>query len=321
MRTNLFVFVDRTGFIADKIGNYKIILISTTLLGGFIHLPILWMIPRQKRQSAFSNDTFLNETFNAHNLTGYETSETTKASELYNNYVIFSSIMVIRFLGFFAVDSTNNLLDSCGLAISKKERAEFGKQKMFLTCAQVVVPIVCGRLIDLMSDHLGFIDYSIAFYLGTGFSVIASVMIFQLDIEVQQNKKSLIKTARAIIGMVDVDIFMIAQIVIGMCWGLHMNFFSVYVTRELKGSNKTLFGNKGLSFALSFYFNLLFQYNFSTKIFIGAALSIAGVGSVIVLFTSKIIIDKFGEANSLAFALMCYSIRFIVYYFLEYKFI
>ena len=202
------------------------------------------MIPRQQMQP-FSNATHLNnETFNVENSTSYEPFDTNNSNEPYNYYVMFSSIMVIRFLGFFAVDSTNNLLDSCGLAISKKEGAEFGKQKMFITCAQVVVPIVCGRLIDLISGYQGFIDYSMAFYMGTGFSVIASLMIFQLDIEVQQNKKSFMKTARAVIGMIDVDIFMLAQIVIGMCWGLHMNFFSVYVTRELEGSNKTLFGNK-----------------------------------------------------------------------------
>ena len=73
-----------------------------------------------------------------------------------------------------------------------------------------------------MSDYQGFRDYSIAFYLGAGFSVIASLIIFQLDVEVQQNKKSLVKKARAVIGMADVDIFMLVQIVVG-------NYFNYFV--------------------------------------------------------------------------------------------
>jgi len=63
-----------------------------------------------------------------------------------------------------------------------------------------------------------------------------------MDVVVQQNKKSLIKTTKAVIGMVDVDIFFLTQIVLGTCWGWHMNFFSVYIDAELKAS-KTLFGN------------------------------------------------------------------------------
>ena len=272
------------------------------------------MIPHQQQLGI--NTTECNTTFCIENSTiNNVTLAVEKSSEQDNYYVTFSIIMVIRFFGFLAVDSTNTLLDSCGLAIAKKEGADFGKQKMFTTCSMVIVPIICGRLIDLMSSYVGYIDYSMAFYLGAGFSVIASLIIFQLDIEIQQNKKSMLTTARAVIAMIDVDIFMLSQIVIGICWGLHMNFFSVYVGNELQGS-KTLFGKFIGVYILKLYIILLKLVN-NWVLYEGAALSIAGVGSVIVLLFAKTIISKFGEANSVSFALMCYSIRFIGYYFLQ----
>ena len=200
-------------------GNYKIILMSTVLLGGFVHLPIAWLTPDQ--QQLQYNKTNCNSSENIVN----ETTDGTlpNCEQHYEqSYYVFPVLMAIRILGFFAVDSTNTLLDSCGLAIAKKEGADFGRQKMFATCTMIVIPLICGRLIDFMSDYQGFRDYSIAFYLGAGFSVIASLIIFQLDVEVQQNKKSLVKKARAVIGMADVDIFMLVQIVVG-------NYFNYFV--------------------------------------------------------------------------------------------
>ena len=94
-----------------------------------------------------------------------------------------------------------------------------------------------------------------------------------------------------------------------------MNFFSVYVGNELQGS-KTLFGKFIGVYILKLYIILLKLVN-NWVLYEGAALSIAGVGSVIVLLFAKTIISKFGEANSVSFALMCYSIRFIGYYFLQ----
>ena len=201
---------------ADKVGNYKIILICTVLLGGFVHLPVVWLIPKHQSQYNY-NATNCDLPENMQNSSSNATSflENCSQQSKQENYV-FPILMAIRILGFFAVDSTNTLLDSCGLAIAKKEGADFGRQKMFATCTMIVIPIICGRLIDVMSDYNGFRDYSIAFYMGAGLSLIAIPIIYQLDVEVQLNKKSLVKTARAVIGMVDVDVFMLVQIVVGI---------------------------------------------------------------------------------------------------------
>ena len=67
-------------------------------------------------------------------------------------------------------------------------------------------------------------------------------LVFQLDFEVERNEKSLIKTAKAVMGMIDVDVFMLVQVLIGFCWGFHAAFVTVYVIDEI-GATKTLLGS------------------------------------------------------------------------------
>lgn len=43
-------------------------------------------------------------------------------------------------------------------------------------------------------------------------------------------------------GMIDVDIFILVQVLIGFCWGFHAAFVTVYVIDELQAS-KTLLGS------------------------------------------------------------------------------
>ena len=42
-------------------------------------------------------------------------------------------------------------------------------------------------------------------------------VVYMMDVDVKKNKQSLIKTAKAIVRMVDVDIFLLVQIVVGIC--------------------------------------------------------------------------------------------------------
>jgi len=68
-----------------------------------------------------------------------------------------------------------------------------------------------------------------------------TVLIYNLDVDVEKNKHSFVKTAKEIVRMIDVDAFFLAQIVVGICWGWHRSFFPVYVDVEIEHS-KILFG-------------------------------------------------------------------------------
>lgn len=245
----------KLGFLADKLGNYKIILMIYIFLAGFTMWSIIWL-PHDYENFLMT----VNQNNNYSSNISKRHIENIEESFSPNAFT-FPVLFIIRMLGFFLMDSTNMLMDSCGLALCKKHNGNIGQQKMWSPFSVAVFPLICGILIDAISDyrgnqHLpesvnvsiivdfttGFRDYSVAFYICLGCAITAVWTISQMDVVVQQNKKSLIKTAKAVIGMVDVDIFFLTQIVLGTCWGWHMNFFSVYVDTELKAS-KTLFGN------------------------------------------------------------------------------
>lgn len=126
------------------------------LLGGTVHLPILWlMADRRYLEANYTRtlDESANATFEANSTDGNQLAE---KYNLQYNYT-FPVLLVIRIFGFFAMDTTNMLLDSCGMAMTKKFGGEFGKQKMFATCSMVIVPLICGVLIDIFSAYQGAI--------------------------------------------------------------------------------------------------------------------------------------------------------------------
>lgn len=42
-------------------------------------------------------------------------------------------------------------------------------------------------------------------------------IIYHLEIDVQKNKQSIISTAKSVIGMIDVDVFLFVEIFVGAC--------------------------------------------------------------------------------------------------------
>lgn len=104
------------------------------------------------------------------------------------------------------------------------------------------MPLICGPLIDVVSEYRGMNDYkqiesvfkhhklmfaflnwtgfrdnSLAFYISSFMALSAIPLVYMMDVDVKKNKQSLIKTAKAIVRMVDVDIFLLVQIVVGIC--------------------------------------------------------------------------------------------------------
>ena len=58
---------------------------------------------------------------------------------------------------------TIRLLDSCGLSMSKKYGGDFGKQKTWGTSSLVILPVICGLLIDTISEYRGILFINLFF--------------------------------------------------------------------------------------------------------------------------------------------------------------
>ena len=90
-----------TGFVADKIGNYKLLLVFSILLGGFIYAPIPWLLndfevlSDEAFRNGISNETIQNET-----------QQITRSLVPQYDYT-FPILLIIRLLGFISWDATN----------------------------------------------------------------------------------------------------------------------------------------------------------------------------------------------------------------------
>jgi len=100
-----------------------------------------------------------------------------------------------------------------------------------------------------------------AFVVGALFTVISVPLIAKLDIKVKKNDKSIVATVKCIMGMLDFNIFILVELIIGMCHGFHPIYRPVFA-KELNAS-KTLIGfsksNRFSSF--NFQLHLFFSSN------------------------------------------------------------
>lgn len=49
-------------------------------------------------------------------------------------------------------------------------------------------------------------------------------ILYRMEVEVQMNKQSIISTAKKVVGMIDVDVFLLAEIFVGFCELNHFFF-------------------------------------------------------------------------------------------------
>lgn len=89
----------------------------------------------------------------------------------------------------------------------------------------------------------GYKEYGLAFAIGGAAALFVVPIIWKLNIQVQKNSQSLIKTARAVGKMLDVNVFLLVEVVVGLCWGFHFNFLAIYLNTELNAS-KTVLGEQ-----------------------------------------------------------------------------
>lgn len=126
-------------------------------------------------------------------------------------------------------------------------------------------PILCGVLVEWISEYLGkklelveliaisveiiqlysslnagYEDDSAAFIIGAVFTVIALPLLAKLDVKVKKNEKSILSTIKHIMGMLDFNVFILVELIMGMCHGFHPIYRPVFAT-ELQAS-KTLIG-------------------------------------------------------------------------------
>jgi len=218
-----------TGFLGDKLGSYKGLTIFSVILAGFGPFGILWLhVDHQKFRMLSLNITDENATT--------EQTITTVAEQPHT----LPLMLFFLLLGVYSTTSNDTLLEACGLTMCKKYGGDFARQKLWGYAGMALAPLVCGILVDWVSEYLGYPDDSAAFYVGAVCTVIVVPIIMQLDVQVEKNKHSFFSTMKHVIKMADFNVFVLVETIMGMLYAFHVSYRPVFAT-ELNAS-KTLIG-------------------------------------------------------------------------------
>ena len=109
------------GFLADKTGNYKMLLILSVLGCGFVPFGVLWLY--QDHQSYQATPLFENDT-------DHSVLENMGVFVAERSYT-FPLLVVFRIAGFIATDVMTTMLDVCGMTTAKKHGGDFARQKLW----------------------------------------------------------------------------------------------------------------------------------------------------------------------------------------------
>ena len=160
-----------SGFISDRLGNYKRLTIIGVILTGIGPFGILWLYHDHQRYQSLNQ---YNTT--AGNLTTGNYSQSTKpATEPAYTlpWMVFFLLMSL-----YCTTSNDTLLEVCGLSVCKKHDADFARQKLWgninftwslfeiplgsIICLDwtgyaglALSPVLCGVLVDWISEYLG----------------------------------------------------------------------------------------------------------------------------------------------------------------------
>lgn len=110
------------GFLADKIGNYKSLIAIGLLMGGSVPFGLLWLYNDHRDSLMILNNTTLV------NVT--DDSSDPDENPVEKSYT-FPLLVFFRLMCFLTYDSTNTLLDACGLSMCKQYGGDFAQQKLW----------------------------------------------------------------------------------------------------------------------------------------------------------------------------------------------
>lgn len=136
---------------ADKLGIYKATIILGSCVGCFINLLMIWLESEHKSYTTGFNET-IHLAMGEPNQTNYPTDIDGGDGGGW----IFPVLLIVRVLGFLGMDAAFTLLDSFGMATTEKYGGDFGKQRMWAMFANIIVPTLCGLVVDAVSYSLGW---------------------------------------------------------------------------------------------------------------------------------------------------------------------
>lgn len=267
------------GFMADKTGNYKSVLMLSLSTCIVTTLLIQFVVPARKARDPNPTPTS-------------EAEQEAAASEtLY--IVTFWLYLVIRVFHQVAVGLTYVLLDTTTIVLAEQHNSSYGRQRFWAILATGVFSPICGIIIDKVSyatDDYGqkILNYDPAFHF---FNVLTALTLFKasvINVEISALPTNVWSNVRPLLKSANVWIFLFSVFIMGSCWGFLESFLFIHL-QKLDAPNYLM----GLTVTVGAFIGLPF------------------------LFGSEWFINKVGAVQLLLVALLVYFIRLIGYSLLE----
>ncbi|CAG2102740.1 unnamed protein product [Medioppia subpectinata] len=271
------------GFIADKLGNYKIVLIVNLIITIITSVGIMF-VPSSGDPDAPQSKT--HSPLEAAKDQELSAPHQTYASHAFTFWLYFS----IRIVFQITVGICFTLLDATTLVLCERHKSSFGKERFWAIFATGLFSPICGLLIDHLSagkDEFST-NYSPSFHFFNVLVLLTSVTLMVMSVEVAPPPDNLMKNIRPLLRSANTWVLFIVIFILGTLWG----------------------------FVESFLFWYLLDLN-SPKYLLGLTLTTGAVIGLPFLLSSEWFVAKMGNVNLMILALVFYFIRFGGYSLIE----
>nr|XP_053648580.1 uncharacterized protein LOC128699829 [Cherax quadricarinatus] len=174
-----------------------------------------------------------------------------------------------------------SLLEAVALTMVHQYKGDYGREKMFGLLAVGVFSPISGFLIDTKFGTFGSYSYAPVFYVFNGLMLTTMAVTIVLPIEVQVQRRSLLKNIRQLIHTTELSILLFLMTLLGTFWGYLKTFVYVYL-EDLHAS----------------------------KLLLGLTLSFGIVPSLPFLYKSAAVVQYCGHHYLIMLAFLGYCVRF-----------
>lgn len=267
------------GFMADKTGNYRSVLLLSLTTCIVTTLLIQFIVPARKAKDPNPTPTSEAE------------AEAAAGETLY--MVTFWLYLVIRIFHQVAVGLTYVLLDTTTIVLAEQNNSSYGRQRFWAILATGVFSPICGYVIDHMSytvDDYGqkINNYDPAFHFFNALTALTLFKASMIDVQISALPTNVWTNVRPLLKSANVWVFLFSVFIMGSCWGFLESFLFIHL-QKLDAPNYLL----GLTVTVGAFIGLPF------------------------LFGSEWFINKIGAVQLLLIALTVYFIRLVGYSLLD----
>ncbi|XP_045138797.1 uncharacterized protein LOC123520531 [Portunus trituberculatus] len=239
------------GFVADKIGNYKIILVLSSVLTSvlaFLHT----LVPSAMVPFA-ANTTDITNITDALTTTATAAPANTTSSPALD---VDPELLTITFWTYLAVRTAHGalhvisytLFDAAVMAEVQEKGTDYGFQRAWGTLAATAASFLSGYLVQTTEG------YSVIFYVSTALQLFSAGLMIFLSLDFKPPSTGLTRLILRLFANTEVILFFIAILAAGVFFGFLETFMYRYIF-SLGGDNKLL----GLTVTVGTPFELIFN--------------------------------------------------------------